>query len=131
MPTSVHPVLPSRCWRAVALLSAGTVWLLSLASVSPQLHSWLHAAAQAEHHGCPHHGRPAADLPQAGGVDQPAGDHECAVTLFSRGVIEHAAAMVAGPCESILRAVDLRAGERPALVPPRFLHLPPQAPPAV
>lgn len=131
MPPLVHPVLPSRFRRAVALLSAGTVWLLSLAGVSPQLHAWLHAAAQPEHRGCPHHAHAAADQPLAGGVDQHAGEHECAVTLFSRGVIEHAAAMVAAPCERVLRAVDLRAGERPALVRPRFLHLPPQAPPAV
>ena len=130
MPPAAHSSLPTRFRRAVALLSAGTVWLLSLASVSPQLHAWLHEAAQPEHRGCPHHQHAAPDAPLPADVDQPASGHECAVTLFSHGVVQHAGTFVVRPCEGVLRAVDFRAAERPALVPPRFLHLPPQAPPA-
>lgn len=125
--------MPSRLWRAVALLGAGLVLLLSLSSASPEIHAWLHEQAQADAaHKCAHHGAAAhndssADAPASGHWE----DDSCAVTMFSHGVVAQGAALLVLPCEGILRAVDFRAFERLALAQPRFWHLPPQAPPAV
>jgi hypothetical protein len=125
--------LPSRLWRALACVVAGLVMLLSLSAVSPDLHSWIHAEEKV--HGvkeCPVHGVHASS---GGASEAPASEdsdqHECAVTMFSHGVVLHALAAVIQPCEGLLRAIHLRAFERLALAQPRFLHLPPQAPPAV
>lgn len=126
MPSHVQASKPALVIRAVALLSAGMVVLLSFASVSPELHAWLHKPYQAKAHPCSHHGPEAHDDNESSHSA-----HSCAVTLFSHGVLHHAVAMAVQPCEGILRAVDLRAFERLALAQPRFLHLPPQAPPAV
>ena len=122
--------LPSRFWRAVALLSAGVVLLLSMASVSPELHAWLHEATELKSDACLHH-KHAAHTPLHEADDSAAPEHECAVTLFSHGVVHHTVALVTPPCEGILRAVNFRAFERLALAQPRYLHRPPQAPPAV
>jgi hypothetical protein len=97
------------------------------------LHDWLHAATKTqEKHVCGNHAAHAAEsgahAPDAEDEDE---SHECAVTMFSHGVVYHAGALLAQPCEGILRAANLRAFERLALAQPRFLHLPPQAPPAV
>lgn len=131
MPPSLNPSLPSRFWRAVALFGAGMVLLLGMANVSPDLHAWIHQASQTKPDPCPHHHHAshAPKAPDAGGATTTG--HECAVTLFSHGVVYHAAAFVTQPCEGILRAVDFRAFERLALAQPRYLHRPPQAPPAV
>jgi hypothetical protein len=127
--------LPSRLWRGIAVLAAGLVMLLAVSSVSPELHAWLHDEKSPHTgHECPHHpsGHQAATpVSDAAGTDGDARQHECAVTLFAHGVVHHAAALLTQPCEGILRAVNYRAFERLALAQPRFLHLPPQAPPAV
>jgi hypothetical protein len=127
--------MPSRLWRAVAALAVGLVMLLTLSAVSPELHTWLHVKETAEKpHACAHH---AAHAPTGHATHVPISDsgegdsHECAVTMFSHGVVYHAGALLSQPCEGILRAANLRAFERLALAQPRFLHLPPQAPPAV
>lgn len=131
-PARPLPMSPGLPGRIVAFLAAGLVLLLSTSAVSPVLHAWLHdaAAAAANGHTCPHHGKaaPLAALPAA---DDDAPDHECAVTMFSHGVILSAAAPLVTPCEGLLRAVDFPAFERLALAQPRWLHTPPQAPPAV
>ncbi len=107
------------------------VMLLSLASVSPGLHAWLHDRHAPDGAACPHHHHGAKSQHSTHGADQTEPAHECAVTLFSHGVVHHAALAVAQPCEGILRAVNFRAFEQLALAQPRYLHLPPQAPPAV
>jgi len=114
-------------------LAAGLVMLLSLSSVSPELHVWLHEKGQeSATHVCAHHDAHAAsDTPEHAPDSDRSDDHTCAVTMFSHGVVYHVAALVARPGEGILRAVHFRAFERLALAQPRFLHLPPQAPPAV
>jgi hypothetical protein len=125
--------LPSRLTRVVASFAAGLVMLLSLSAVSPQLHAWLHGHVR-EH--ASHMGAQAAKPAMERGVaDVSSADedeaHECAVTMFSHGVVHHAVAFSMQPCEGILRAVNFRAFERLALAQPRYLHRPPQAPPAV
>jgi len=124
---------PSRLWRALAWVVAGLVMLLSLSAVSPDLHSWIHAEEKAHAtQDCPVHGAHAPSGVASQAPDSEHGDrHECAVTLFSHGVVLHALATVIQPCEGLLRAIHFRAWERLALAQPRFLHLPPQAPPAV
>ena len=125
--------MPSRLWRAVAFLGMGLVMLLSLSSVSAELHAWLHEKAPEDApHKCAQHGASAhsdstANVPHS---NEGEGD-SCAVTMFSHGVVYQAGALLAQPCEGILRAVNHGAFERLALAQPRFLHLPPQAPPAV
>src|SRR5687768_9320133 len=105
--------MPSRLWRAVASLAAGLVMLLGFSAVSPDLHAWLHAKEKAPTplHNCAHHashtaaGLPVdASSPDSGeGNTQDAQDsHQCAVTMFSHGVLHHAVALVAQPCEGIL-----------------------------
>lgn len=117
--------------RGVALLSVGLVLLLSVSSVSPELHTWLHVRFEPEAAACAHHAH-AKHVPQThDDGDRSDPTHDCAVTLFSHGVVHHSAALLALPCEGILRAVNYRAFERLALAQPRYLHLPPQAPPAV
>jgi hypothetical protein len=128
------PTASGLAGRVVAFLAAGLVLLLSTSAVSPVLHAWLHdAAAAAAHshaHACPHHGK-AAPIAAQPAPDDAAADHECAVTLFAHGVVHAAALPFVAPCEGILRAVDFPAVARLALASPRWLHLPPQAPPAV
>lgn len=121
--------LPSRRSRVVAWLAAGLVILLSMSANSPELHAWLHAPSLAQaNHTCGH-SRAAADaVPDSGSEEGE--NHACAVTLFSQGVVHQAVALLTQPCEGILRAVNVRAFERFALAQPRYLHRPPQAPPA-
>jgi len=120
--------MPSPLWRVMALLSAGMVMILALSSVSPEIHALLHSqAAVNEPQACAHHGH--EHSPASG--SQEADEHGCAVTMFSHGVVYQVVALFTPPCEGILRAVDFRAFERLALAQPRFLHLPPHAPPAV
>ena len=127
-----HPVapMPSRLCRALASLAAALVMLLGLSGVSPELHAWLHQqTAERPAHTCAHHGaRSATDIAQVASVED-VEVHACAVTMFSQGVVQHAVTISARPCEGVLRAVDFRAFERLALAQPRYLHLPPQAPP--
>lgn len=110
----------------MAVLASGLVLLLSFSAVSPGLHAWLHdESADHPRHACTHAAAGEAS-------DAPAEEsHACAVTLFAHGVVHHAAALLTQPCEGILRAIDVRAFERLALAQPRYLHRPPQAPPAV
>jgi len=115
-------------------LAAGIVFLLSLSAVSPALHGWLHATQkEGPAHACPHHAaRAGAELPSdTPGSERDESEHGCAVTMFAHGVTHHVGALLAQPCEGILRAANYRAFERLALAQPRYLHLPPQAPPAV
>jgi hypothetical protein len=123
--------LPPVFWRVVAWMGSALVLLLTFTSVSPELHAWLHDRGQ-DHvsHGACTHQHAAKDSIPSSDADARA-NHECAVTLFAHGVVHHAATLLTLPCEGILRAVDYRAFERLALAQPRFLHLPPQAPPAV
>jgi hypothetical protein len=134
-PSRPSDALPSRLWRGIAGLAAVLVMFMSVSSVSPELHAWLHEGNSPHAgHDCPHHkASHEAGTPLSGAADSEGQgrQHECAVTLFARGVVHHAAALVTQPCEGILRAVNYRAFERLALAQPRFLHLPPQAPPAV
>jgi hypothetical protein len=107
--------------------------LLSLSAVSPQLHAWLHGHVK-EHasHTSTQVGKPTTERSAPYISDADDGEaHECAVTMFSHGVVHHAVALSVPPCEGILRAVNFRPFERLALAQPRYLHLPPQAPPAV
>jgi hypothetical protein len=113
----------------MAFLAMGMVMLLSLSAVSPELHEWLHKKESAKHT-CSHTHTSADSTSHAPDSNGDA-SHQCAVTLFSHGVVHHAVALHVQPSEGILRAVNLRAFERLALAQPRFLHLPPQAPPAV
>jgi len=133
--TSMRPLrpalsMPPRLWRVVASFAAGLVMVLTLSSVSPELHAWLHKPGQDKSttHSCPHHG---ADSTSHAPGSNEVEDHDCAVTMFSHGVVHHAVALLTQPCEGILRAVNYRAFERLALAQPRYLHLPPQAPPVV
>ncbi|MGH7945526.1 MAG: hypothetical protein ACREF9_11010 [Opitutaceae bacterium] len=99
--------------------------------MSPELHAWLHEQTQDRAaHTCSQHGvRTAAETAHVPGADN-AEKHGCAVTMFSQGLVHHAVTVLALPFESILRGVDYRAFERLALAQPRYLHRPPQAPPA-
>jgi hypothetical protein len=128
--------LPSRLSRALAWLSAGLTLLLALSTASPDLHAWLHAQAhQDATHACADHPAHASDDRAKGATSTaPSGNEpedRCAVVMFSQGVEATTTLVGAQPCEGILRAVNYRAFERLALAQPRFLHLPPQAPPAV
>ncbi len=74
-----------RLWRALALLVAGLVLLLSTASVSPALHTWLHDFYPEDHapHDCSHETTDAeasspSQIPEEEG-------HVCAVTLWANG----------------------------------------------
>lgn len=126
-------VMPSAFSRVVAAFGAWLVMLLTLSSVSPELHAWLHASAKRDlQHTCSHrhahtHSAGSESIP----VSPDSDNHDCAVTLFAHGVVYHAANCVAQPYEGILRAVNYRAFKRLVLAQPRYLHLPPQAPPAV
>jgi hypothetical protein len=106
------------------------VLLLSLSAVSPELHAMLHERGVAHpKHACTHAHAHADAVPEKGAQEEET--HTCAVTLFARGIVQHAVALLPLPCEAILRAENVRALERMAFAPPRYLHLPPQAPPAV
>jgi hypothetical protein len=122
--------LPSRFSRAIASFAAGLVMLLSLSAASPELHAWLHEQEHTEQtsaHPCEHASNNAVPASDSDNTDT----HQCAVTIFSQGVLSHAVALMTQPCEGILRAVNYGAFEQLALARPPFLHLPPQAPPAV
>jgi hypothetical protein len=127
-----HPPapLPTRLWRVMALFAAGLVMLLSFSAVNPELHAWLHEQ-HADHsdHSCSHASSATDTVPDSG--SEAGENHACAVTLFAHGVVHQVAALLTQPCEGILRAVNFRAFERLALAQPRYLHRPPQAPPAV
>ena len=116
--------------QALATLLAGLVILLACSTVSPELHAWLHGTLPAPgKHVCAQH---AKQLPSAGDPrlhDVVESEHGCAVTLFARGLVSDGPLPVPAPAAEILRAVNFRAIERLALAQPRFLHLPPQAPP--
>lgn len=125
------PTAPPHLRRSVAALAAVLVMLLTFSASSPELHAWLHPDGTAEKsHPCRHHADVGgtAQAPTTGADGDEA--HECAVTMFSHGVMYHLVAGVAQPCEGILREVNFRAFERLALAQPRFLQPPPQAPPA-
>src|SRR5688572_6250609 len=113
-PAHLSAAMPARLWRVVAALAAGMVMLLALTNVSPELHAWLHENAQPDaSHVCPHHAahstsNSASHVPSSTDDDT----HQCAITLFSQGVVHHAATLLAQPCEGILRAIDYRAFER-------------------
>lgn len=119
--------------RLIACATASLVLLLSLSAVSPELHAWLHESGLGKAATtCPHghaHGVTKAAQPAQPSADDE--DHECAVTLFAHGIVSHAVPPLARPCEGILCAVNYRAFKQLALAQPRYLHLPPQAPPAV
>lgn len=107
--------------------------LLSVAVVSPEVHAWLHEPEhESAHHACAHQAGPAAHgtAPAPDSDSHDAEIDRCAVTLFSHGVLSQAVTLLVQPCEGILRAVNHRAFEQLALARPRFLHRPPQAPPA-
>lgn len=79
-----NPAFPARIWRAIAVLAAGMVMLLSASSVSPALHEWLHDLGQ-DHagHSCLHHGTHSTEDETSDVAGR--GDHQCAVTLFAQG----------------------------------------------
>lgn len=77
--TSRQLCRPLLSWpiRLVAFGCVALVGLLSLASVSPQIHAALHCRPQGEHAHTDHRGYP---------VNQVESGHSCAVTLFGQGV---------------------------------------------
>ncbi len=115
-PTTRHSTLPP--WlRVVAWACATLVLLLSLASVSPQLHSELHASCD---HGHCHDDAPAPSTDH---------DHDCAVTLFAQGVALFAQfSALSAPFFQELPSV-CRLPEKPALPRPHALTPPAHAPP--
>ena len=103
--TGLHRMaLPAWPHRLIAASCTALVLALTVLAVSPQLHRWLHADADAS-------------------------DHECAITLFSHGlaqaVAEIAVAVVSMRWVGLLGTVPAA----PDLVAPRFRLSPGRAPP--
>jgi hypothetical protein len=120
----------------VAVLAVALVALLSVSSVSPELHAWLHQSnATNDHRVCGHHAVPESASSTEHASHPPGPDegetHVCAVTLFGQGVAFFSGALLARPCEGLLDAGNQRAIERLALAQPSHLRPPPQAPPAI
>ncbi|WP_162026233.1 MULTISPECIES: hypothetical protein [unclassified Lentimonas] len=67
-------------YQAISAALAMLVLLLSFASASPTLHSWLHADA-----GCEHHHDDHDHAPEHSKSSEESGDHYCAVTLLHSG----------------------------------------------
>jgi hypothetical protein len=130
MPAEDHASRVSPFRRGVAFLSAALLMVLGLAGVSPELHAWLHEGSENQPTTCAHPGH-AAQSPAQHDDEPASATHDCAVAHFAHGMLHPAVELTAQPCEGILRAADFRAFERLALAQPRFLHLPPQAPPAL
>ena len=65
--------------RATALVAALCVLLLVVFAASPELHAGMHAAVDAGHADCTHHGESEAPVGDA--------SHACAVTLFAQGAM--------------------------------------------
>lgn len=117
MPTfhSHSRLLSAGLSRVIALLCAGLMGLLSLASVSPDVHALLHGDChEATEPGKPdrEHGHP------------PAPDHVCAVTLFGQGLepgfpSAHALTAPLALCPEVLSLADQVArSARTAQLPP-------------
>lgn len=82
---ATNPEITPRIWRVAALLAAGLVLLLSVASVSPALHNWLHDLGHNEHtaHACSHDATDSA-APDSSHAPE-SENHACAVTLLANG----------------------------------------------
>jgi hypothetical protein len=135
-PRPNRPLLPT-----VRLLAAGLALLvlsLSILTVSPAGHAWLHA-----HGSCPHELAPAAGpaphpfaLRLAGPdpappVPPPVGDadHVCAVTLFAQGIPAWVPPALLPDQPGADGAAWRRHGPQLALRRPAYWHRPAQAPP--
>jgi hypothetical protein len=108
---------PSLPHRLLAVTVAALVLLLSVLSVSHQLHADLHACGHDHGHA---HEAPAGN---------PDSDESCVVTLFGQGITAGsaplliAAPIVAFSAPNFSRSTELVFGS------PRYLHLPGRGPP--
>lgn len=109
---------PSLLARVTAVLAVGLVLALSLLSVSPELHGWLHGPEGAGEHADHEAEAPVGDS-----------DHSCAVTLFAHGVetlLVFCLLLLARP---LARSTVWPAGDEIAAAYPRYWHVPSHAPP--
>jgi hypothetical protein len=109
--------------RATASLAIGLVVALSVFAASPELHERLHG-----------HGRVAVsslhqDAGPAGHPQDARDDDGCVVTLFAQGVVLALAVVALAFTGQTLRSEDFELLDRVIPEAPRYLHLPPQAPP--
>ena len=110
---------PSALKRTLAAMSAGLVLALTVFSASPQLHGLLHGHEAAASNGIPGHA-PDNDT-----------DEGCVVTLFAQGLVLCLALYALVRLGEKLHLLDYAAYSRVTAEEPAYLHLPPQAPPAV
>lgn len=106
--------------RAAALLAVGLVLALSVFAASPELHGRLHghdAGALGGAHGDP------------GKAGHSEDDDGCVVTLFSQGLVLALAVVALAFLGRTPGFEDFDVLDRVVPDTPRYLHLPPQAPP--
>ena len=77
------------------------IWLLSLASVSPALHQWLHAEEAACEHSCHAHHEADPDPNEAG--------HVCAVTILDQGATAAVPVALPLPTKVALQSLAIEA----------------------
>lgn len=108
--------------RVTALVAALCVLVLAVVAASPELHTGLHEAIEAEHADCAHHAETETPVGDAG--------HACVVTLFAQSatallffcLLILALPVVAGPA--------WRANDTIVVARPRYRLVPSHAPPA-
>jgi hypothetical protein len=113
---------PTLLARATASLAAVLVLTLTVLASSPELHERLHG-----------HQAPAAAARHEGGLAGNAkaddSDDGCIVTLFAQGVVLALSIVGLAFTGQTLRLADFAVFDRVIPEAPRYLHLPPQAPP--
>lgn len=115
---NARPAHPLR--RLLAAGCAALVLALTLASVSPAAHAWLHQDEPA--HACRDHPK-AKPAPHAA-------DHNCAVVLFAHGLDLPVGPVALLPPASLPRTFAHSGTVELFLVSPRYLRQPERGPPA-
>jgi hypothetical protein len=110
--------------RATASFAAILVLVLTVLASSPDLHQRLHGRGSVPAAAPGHSGAKAGQ-----GQADDDGDEGCVVTLFAQGIILPIALLALACAGRVLRFIGAGADERVAVVAPRFLLLPSQAPP--
>ena len=114
---------PSPLVRLTASLAVVLVLALSVFAASPELHGFLHD--HASHSQAGHH---AGDTARPGDSDHEDG---CVVTLFAQGLVAAVGLFALRRTGRTLILSAYALAERVGPPAPAFLHLPPQAPPAL
>jgi len=109
--------------RATASLAIMLVLALSVFAASPELHERLHGHGPVAVSGLHQ------DAGPAGHTQDAQDDDGCVVTLFAQGVVLALAVVALAFTGQTLRPDDFELLDRVIPDAPRYLHLPPQAPP--